>query len=97
MGWARSAWMAVVLLAFAAGNATAAEPKRVLLLHSFGPDFRAEEIFARLSAYGFGREIALSAGHLRRFARDRALYGTASETRPSRAIGEPFSPAILPT
>ena len=46
MGWARSAWMAVVLLAFAAGNATAAEPKRVLLLHSFGPDFRAEEIFA---------------------------------------------------
>jgi signal transduction histidine kinase/ABC-type uncharacterized transport system substrate-binding protein len=46
MGWARSAWMAVVLLAFAAGNATAAEPKRVLLLHSFGPNFRAEEIFA---------------------------------------------------
>ena len=46
MGWARNAWMAVTLLAFAAGSATAAEPKRVLLLHSFGPDFRAEEIFA---------------------------------------------------
>jgi signal transduction histidine kinase/ABC-type uncharacterized transport system substrate-binding protein len=46
MGCARSAWMGVALLAFAAGNATAAEPKRVLLLHSFGPDFRAEEIFA---------------------------------------------------
>ncbi len=46
MGWARSAWMAVALLAFVAGDATAAEPKRVLLLHSFGPDFRAEEIFA---------------------------------------------------
>ena len=46
MGWARSAWTAVTLLAFAAGNATAAESKRVLLLHSFGPDFRAEEIFA---------------------------------------------------
>ena len=46
MGWARSAWMAIVLLAFAAGNATAAEPKRVLLLHSFGSDFAAEEAFA---------------------------------------------------
>ena len=46
MGWARSAWMAVALLAFAAGNATAAEPKRVLLLHSFGSDFRAEDTFA---------------------------------------------------
>jgi len=46
MGWARSAWMAIVLLAFAAGNATAAEPKRVLLLHSFGSDFAAEETFA---------------------------------------------------
>src|ERR1700761_5349108 len=46
MGWARRAWVAVTLLTFAAGNATAAEPKRGLLLHSFGPDFRAEEIFA---------------------------------------------------
>jgi len=46
MGWARSAWMAITLLAFAAGNATAAEPKRVLLLHSFGPNFQAEDIFA---------------------------------------------------
>src|SRR3984885_11319502 len=46
MEWARRAWVAVTLLAFAAGNATATEPKRVLLLHSFGPDFRAEEIFA---------------------------------------------------
>src|ERR1700759_4903504 len=46
MEWARSAWMGVALLAFAAGSATAAEPKRVLLLHSFGPGFRAEEIFA---------------------------------------------------
>ena len=46
MGWARSAWMAVTLLAFAAGNATAAEPKRVLLLHSFGWNFQAEDAFA---------------------------------------------------
>ena len=46
MGWARSGWIGVALLAFAAGSATAAEPKRVLLLHSFGRDFRAEEIFA---------------------------------------------------
>ena len=54
MGWARSAWMAVTLLAFAAGNATAAEPKRVLLLHSFGWNFQAEDAFARLSAHGSG-------------------------------------------
>src|ERR1700722_12030049 len=46
MGWARRAWMAVTLLAFAAGNATAAEPKRVLLLHSFGWNFQAEDAFA---------------------------------------------------
>src|SRR5271165_1929067 len=47
MGWARSAWMAVtLLLAFAAGNTTAAEPKRVLLLHSFGWNFQAEDAFA---------------------------------------------------
>jgi signal transduction histidine kinase len=46
MGWARNAWMAVTLLVFAAGNATAAEPKRVLLLHSFGPNFQAEDTFA---------------------------------------------------
>ena len=45
MGWARSAWMAVALLAFAAGSATAAEPKRVLLLHSFGWNFQAEDAF----------------------------------------------------
>ena len=46
MGWARSAWIAIALLALAAGNATAAEPKRVLLLHSFGSNFEAEEVFA---------------------------------------------------
>jgi hypothetical protein len=45
MGWARSAWMAVALLAFAAGNGAAAEPKRVLLLHSFGWNFQAEDAF----------------------------------------------------
>lgn len=37
--------MAVALLAFAAGNATAVEPKRVLLLHSFGWNFQAEDAF----------------------------------------------------
>ena len=46
MGWARRAWVAVTLLAFAAGNATSAEQKRVLLLHSFGANFRAEDTFA---------------------------------------------------
>jgi signal transduction histidine kinase/ABC-type uncharacterized transport system substrate-binding protein len=45
MGWARSAWVAVTLLAFAAGNASAAQPKRVLLLHSFGWNFQAEDAF----------------------------------------------------
>ncbi len=45
MGWARSAWIAVTLLAFAAGNAAAVEPKRVLLLHSFGWNFEAEDAF----------------------------------------------------
>jgi signal transduction histidine kinase/ABC-type uncharacterized transport system substrate-binding protein len=46
MGWARSAWVAAFLLIFAAGNATAAEPKRVLVLHSFGWNFQAEDSFA---------------------------------------------------
>ena len=45
MGWTRLAWMAFALLAFAAGNATAAKPKRVLLLHSFGWNFQAEDDF----------------------------------------------------
>ncbi len=46
MRWARSAWIAAILLALAAGNATAVEPKRVPLLHSFGWDFQAEDAFA---------------------------------------------------
>ena len=45
MGWTRLAWMTFTLLAFAAGNARAAEPKRVLLLHSFGWNFQAEDAF----------------------------------------------------
>ena len=46
MGWARNAWVAGVLLVFAVLSATAAEPKRVLVLHSFGDDFEAEDAFA---------------------------------------------------
>ncbi len=42
----RRAWIAACLLAFAAGSATAAEPKRVLLLRSFGSNFQAEDAFA---------------------------------------------------
>ena len=62
--------MAVALLAFAAGNATAAEPKRVLLLHSFGWNFQAEDAFgdylrtdlAEKSPYPLDRyEVSLSA------------------------------------
>ena len=84
MGWARSAWMAVVLLAFAAGNATAAEPKRVLLLHSFGPDFRAEEIFAdylrtdlvEKSPYPLDRyEVSLEIARFTDGERDEAFAG----------------------
>src|SRR5215471_9086615 len=43
MGWRRSAWVAVVLLVFAAVGASAAEPKRVLLLQSYGPDLAEDE------------------------------------------------------
>src|SRR5215472_8837795 len=43
MGWGGSAWMAVVLLVFAAAGATAAEPKRVLLLQSYGADLAEDE------------------------------------------------------
>jgi hypothetical protein len=46
MGWARSAWMAVTRLAFAPGERDGCEPKRALLLHSFGSDFQAEDVFA---------------------------------------------------
>ncbi len=46
MGWARRAWVAALLLVFAAGNATAAGTKRVLVLHSFGWNFQAEDAFA---------------------------------------------------
>jgi hypothetical protein len=46
MGWARWAWMAISLLALAPGNATAADTRRVLLLHSFGANFQAEDTFA---------------------------------------------------
>ena len=46
MGWARWAWIAIPLLAGAPGNATAADTKRVLLLHSFGANFQAENTFA---------------------------------------------------
>ena len=84
MGWARSAWMAVALLAFAAGNATAAEPKRVLLLHSFGSDFEAEEIFAgylrtdlaEKSPYPLDRyEVSLEIARFTDGERDEAFAG----------------------
>src|SRR6516225_3443502 len=45
MGWAR-AFISAALLACAVVGATAAEPKRVLVLHSFGDDFEAEDTFA---------------------------------------------------
>ena len=84
MGWARSAWMAVALLAFAAGNATAAEPKRVLLLHSFGWNFQAEDAFggylrtdlAEKSPYPLDRyEVLLEIARFSDGERDEAFVG----------------------
>ena len=84
MVWARSAWMAVALLAFAAGNATAAEPKRVLLLHSFGWNFQAEDTFAgylrtdlaEKSAYPIDRyEVSLEIARFTDGERDEAFVG----------------------
>ena len=82
MGWARSVWMGVVLLAFAAGSAAAAEPNRVLLLHSFGSDFEAEEAFAgylrtdlvEKSPYPLDRyEVSLEIARFADGARDEAF------------------------
>jgi hypothetical protein len=53
---ARSAWMTVTRLAFAAGNATAAEPKQVLLLRSFGWNFQAEDVFAGYLTHGLAEK-----------------------------------------
>jgi hypothetical protein len=96
MGWARSAWMAVtLLLAFAAGDATAAEPKRVLLLHSFGWNFQAEDAFgdylrtdlAEKSSYPLDPyEVVLEIARFGDAERDEGLTGYL----------EPFSRRILP-
>ena len=84
MGWARSAWIAIALLAFAAGNATAGEPKRVLLLHSFGGNFRAEDAFgdylrtdlAEQSPYRLDRyEVSLEIARFNEGERDEAFVG----------------------
>ena len=96
MGWARSAWMAVILLAFAAGNATAAEPKRVLLLHSFGWNFQAEDAFGDYLRTDLAEKSPYPLDPYEVVLRDRALQPTASGTKRSRAICEPFSRPILP-
>ena len=46
MSRAKLSWLAAVALALAATGAMAAEPKRVLLLHSFGPQFVPWVFFA---------------------------------------------------
>ena len=105
MGWARNAWMAVTLLAFAAGSATAGEPKRVLLLHSFGWNFQAEDAFASYlrtdlaekSPYSLDRyEVSLEIARFGDGERDeafadylRALFAT----RPPDLIITMVSPA----
>ena len=84
MGWARKAWIAVTLLAFATGNATAAEPKRVLFLHSFGWNFQAEDAFAdylrtdlaERSPYPLDRyEVLLEIARFSDGERDEAFMG----------------------
>jgi signal transduction histidine kinase len=46
MACAMRGWLALMMLIFAAIGAAAAEPKRVLLLHSFGPQFVPWAFFA---------------------------------------------------
>jgi signal transduction histidine kinase/ABC-type uncharacterized transport system substrate-binding protein len=84
MGWARRAWMAVTLLAFAAGSAAAGEPRRVLLLHSFGGNFQAEDTFgdylrtdlAEQSPYLLDRyEVSLEIARFNDGERDDAFVG----------------------
>ncbi len=53
MGWARSAWIAVTLQAFAAANATAAEPKQVLILQLIRLEFSSRGCLRRLPAARF--------------------------------------------
>ena len=105
MGWARSTWMAVTLLAFAAGNATAVEPKRVLLLHSFGWNFQAEDAFgdylrtdlAEKSPYPLDPyEVVLEIARFGDGERDEAFAGYLRglfATRPPDLIVTLVSPA----
>jgi hypothetical protein len=105
MGWARSAWMAVALLAFAAGNAAAAGPKRVLLLHSFGWNFQAEDAFgdylrtnlAEKSPYPLDPyEVLLEIARFNDGERDEAFAGylrTLFATHPPDLIVTLVSPA----
>jgi signal transduction histidine kinase/ABC-type uncharacterized transport system substrate-binding protein len=105
MGWTRSAWMAVALLAFAAGNAAAAEPKRVLLLHSFGWNFQAEDAFgdylrtnlAEKSPYPLDPyEVLLEIARFNDGERDEAFAGylrTLFATHPPDLIVTLVSPA----
>jgi len=46
MRWRHRVWAGLVLLLMVAVSATAAEPKRVLLLHSFGRNFQPFDTFA---------------------------------------------------
>ena len=105
MGWARSAWMAVTLLAFATGNAVAAGPKRVLLLHSFGWNFQAEDAFgdylrtnlAEKSPYPLDPyEVLLEIARFNDGERDEAFAGylrTLFATHPPDLIVTLVSPA----
>ena len=93
--------MAVTLLAFAAGNATAAEPKRVLLLHSFGSNFPQATWcpnLAEKSPYPLDRyEVSLMMARFSEVSRMRRLWSTSKRfsrgTRPmsARALSNSIS------
>jgi signal transduction histidine kinase/ABC-type uncharacterized transport system substrate-binding protein len=105
MRWARRLWMAAIALAFAAANTAAAEPKRVLLLHSFGPNFQAEEVFAgylrtdlaEQSPYPLDRyEVSLEIARFTDGEQDEAFAGYLRGlfvTRPPDLIITMVSPA----
>jgi signal transduction histidine kinase len=84
MGRGRSAWVAASLLVLAAASAKAAEAKRVLFLHSFGPDIQAEDAFAdnlrtdlaRKSPYPLDRhEVSLEIARFSEGGRGAAFVG----------------------
>ena len=62
-----------LLVLLACEIALAAEPKRVMVLHSFGRDFKPWNEYARTIRTELERQSPVAAGHHRPFAADRAI------------------------